>query len=268
MAYIVAFQRHRYETAKDSTLKAATKYSWIAIKYQLHRLSNHHELFPDAKTREDFFISIGHQLHSLSRIVSNQKSSTDSSALLHENIARHYNESIWPAFDQNRKAWQQWLHLRAPGSGISREFMDTHNPSVQILPWAVHYIIGQMGGENAYLKEELAISETGEVPDQPVEIEGRWMRGTTRPGYKSTLQGNIRLIRGGMARDAPAIRTSVNRNFPSSVNAENRIDSLKELNLIFDDMNTALEFPLRLPLQGRRDNALSLFIQDQEPRKR
>ncbi|KAL9043048.1 MAG: hypothetical protein Q9214_003611 [Letrouitia sp. 1 TL-2023] len=254
MAYIVAFQWHRAESAKNSSLKAATKYSWIATKCQLHRLANHPELFPDAKTREEFFIKIGHQLHGLSRIVSNHKSSSNSRALLHENAALCYNKSIWPAFDQKRKAWQQWFHLRAPGSGISRQFMNAHNPRSQIVPWAGHFIIGRMGGEAAYLKQEMATSQ--EVPDRRSDYNTRLMLSVNRQGYKSTLQGYRRLLRGGIAEESPEIRTPVNRKIPNFVTTEEGIDSLRGLSLVFAPAGNTYFLSFEMPIN-----------MDQEPSK-
>ena len=122
---------------------------------ELLRLQQHPELFPNDENREEFW----RHVHSVSSALAAKGSKA---ALAHDNehkalrtsIAESHQAGLLPTRDPSRHSWEQFLHNKAPGSGVDPSTMASEG-STQILPHAGYRIVLKMNDENNSIIEAI-----------------------------------------------------------------------------------------------------------------
>ena len=103
------------------------------IGEEIDRLHEYPELFPSDDIRQQFFGFVHQILHgwntAFDKIKAMQMKHGD---IIQEAVTAEKHESR-PAYTVDRKPWQQYLHNKAPGTGIRAHEMDLEG-STQVAP--------------------------------------------------------------------------------------------------------------------------------------
>ena len=131
----------------DDDNDGSTIESYLRFEKGYERLHNHPELFPNKTIKEAF----DHDICKIVDSIMDMLTLCLESEIEHENFiafcAQNTPQLPLPSQDQNRKPWQQFLHNKAPGSGIEKPFIRDMSGSTQAIPWAACRIAKAMNEE-------------------------------------------------------------------------------------------------------------------------
>lgn len=132
----------------------------VASSYLLLMLENlehlnKHELFPSKKVKAAFNYDICKISDSMVDILTAYLDSEMEHEKFRELCAQNAPQLWLPSLDRDRKPWQQFLHNKAPGSGIEKPFIADNVGSTQAIPWAACRIVKVMNQELQSIYREL-----------------------------------------------------------------------------------------------------------------
>ena len=106
------------------------------IAKEITRLEKHSELFPSNSIQEQF-CGLVHEMYTLLERTYAVIDVSDECQFttIYENMLEYKYKKYWPSFDEERKPWQQFLHNKAPGSGIDGSYFQNEG-STQVVPLA------------------------------------------------------------------------------------------------------------------------------------
>lgn len=129
---------------------------------ELDRLQEHPELFPSKTMEENFYYDVS----IICDLLLNLTTTTDDAFGFMSELDRlsesRFKEVLFPAQDERRKPWQQFLHNNAPGSGIHASRM-THCLAIdgmkitQALPMSVAKFLEGIKLERDKIRKELGL---------------------------------------------------------------------------------------------------------------
>ncbi len=102
---------------------------------ELSRLRKHPELFPSKDIEKEFWQDVYTLSNKLEKGLRNLASHTEEHEAFYTTAAQTGKDEILPTRDHQRKPWEQFLHNRAPGSGLDLSEMSSEG-SIQVLPMA------------------------------------------------------------------------------------------------------------------------------------
>lgn len=92
---------------------------------ELERLRKHPKLFPSKVIKRAFDHDIGMIFSGIHKINCSpqEKDVEKGKQTLHKTVAQESKDPSYTSQDERRKPWQQYLHDRAPGSGLDQSVM-------------------------------------------------------------------------------------------------------------------------------------------------
>ena len=117
---------------------------------ELLHLKTHPEIFPHQVEESEFLDYVHLMYSSLDDLFTGYIELDNFVDAVHD----FYAEKLAPLRDEKRKAWQQWLHNMAPGSGIDQSNMP-HLGCIQILPRAGIRIAEETASENIKIVDHI-----------------------------------------------------------------------------------------------------------------
>lgn len=131
---------------------------------ELTRLRKYPGLFSSQSVREEFFQEVRGRCDSLLGLMSTQEVRDKKVEEFFDGMKKEYSKVNLPAYDEQRKPWQQFLHMGAPGSGVDTSSMAGPG-CTQVLPMSVVRIVLAMNEENKSIVRDIeAVRNLSEKP--------------------------------------------------------------------------------------------------------
>ena len=131
-----------------------------ATKLELSRLQKYPELFPSKDLENNFWSDVHYMCDNLvEHVIPDGDTREQRYRAYHFECLEYEQNEILPSRDPQRTLWQQYLHNRAPGTGIDVSTFG-ENGSVQILPMAaIRILLAISDDSKAMIRDIEAVSQ-------------------------------------------------------------------------------------------------------------
>jgi hypothetical protein len=127
----------------------------LETKLELERLRKNPKLFPSESVKHAFNHDVGLIFSGVFNIHCSQdeKDIEKGKETLHQTVAEESQDPSYAPQDERRKAWQQYLHDRAPGSGLDQSVMQDGQSNQVLTHAALRVLDGWTTGYHQIYKD-------------------------------------------------------------------------------------------------------------------